>query len=305
MTTNPPSGSPSYPLGLVRGMSFADYLAVDAFSASDMRLMARSPWHYRNAIEREPTRPMLNGALVHCAQLEPDALASRYVVVPEDAPRRPTAAQWNAKKPSPASVEAMAWWREFEAQAAARVIVPAEDFAVTKQQLAAIQAEPYLRDLFAAGGDAEASVFWIDPATGVYCKARPDFLHWVDAKRVRIVEIKSTADESPDGFSRALTSLGYHRARAHYIDGVQIATGAEVVEYVFAVVSSAPPVLAVPYWLDEEDAQQGVDECAELRERFAWCFRNDQWPAYGTGPQVVGLKKWAKRSNELEVSYVD
>jgi exodeoxyribonuclease VIII len=293
------------PMGLVLGMSFEDYLAVDAFSASAMRLMARSPWHYKHQVDAPPTRPMLNGSLVHCALLESNALAARYAIVPDDAPRRPTATQWAAKKPSPASVEAMTWWRAFEQSCAGRAIVRAEDYAITQQQLAAIQAEPYLRELLAGKGDAEASVFWIDPATGVYCKARPDFLHWVDGKRVRVVELKSTNDESPEGFSRALTSLGYHRARAHYIDGVQAATGAEVIEYVFAVVSSAPPVLAVPYWLDEEDAAQGADECAELRQRFAWCKANNQWPAYGTGPQVVGLKAWAKRSNELEVSYVD
>lgn len=293
------------PMGLVRGMSFEHYLAVDALSASAMRLLSRSPWHYRNRIETAPTRPMLNGSLLHCAQLEPEALAMRYAVVPEDAPRRPTAAQWNAKKPSQASSDAMAWWRDFEASAAGRLIVPADDFAVTQQQIAAIQAEPYLRELFAAPrADAEASIFWIDSATGIYCKARPDVLHWIDDKRVRVVELKSSADESPDGFSRALTSMGYHRARAHYVDGLQ-ALGYEVAEYVFAVVTSAPPVLAVPYWLDEEDAQQGADECAELRDRFAWCLKENRWPAYGDGPQIVSLKKWAKRSNELEVSYVD
>lgn len=291
-------------MGVFLGMPFDEYLSVDALSASAMRLLARSPWHYRNRLEVKQTRPMLCGSLVHCAQLEPDALASRYAVVPENAPRRPTFAQWNAKKPSESSVAAMAWWRDYEAQVNGRAVVSADEFSITQAQIAAIQAEPYLRGAF-SNGDAEVSVFWVDKATGVYCKARPDFLQWVNRNEVRIVELKSTADESPDGFSRALTGMGYHRARAHYIEGVQAATGAKVVEYLFAVVTSAPPVLAVPYWLHEEDAQQGADECAELRERFAWCLRENQWPAYGTGPQIVELKKWAKRSNELEVSFVD
>jgi len=292
------------PMGIIRGMSFEEYLAVDALSSSDMRLLARSPWHYRNRVPMQQTRAMLNGTLVHCAMLEPAALEQRYAIVPEDAPRRPTERQWNAKKPSPESMAAMAWWRDHEAQCKGRAIVPSADYLVTQQQIAAIEAEPYLRQFFSKG-EAEVSVFWIDKATGVYCKARPDFLHWVDASTVRVGELKSTADESPDGFSGPLTSLGYHRARAHYIEGVEAATGAKVSEYLFAVVSSAPPVLAVPYWLDEEDAAQGADECAELRERFAWCQRENQWPAYGTGPQLVGLRKYAKRNNELEVSYVD
>jgi hypothetical protein len=291
------------PIGLVRGMPFEDYLAVDALSASAMRLLARSPWHYRNRVPMKRTRPMLCGSLVHCAQLEPEALAARYAVVPDSAPRRPSASQWGAKKPSPESQAAMAWWRDYEAECKGRTIIPAEDYAITEQQIAAIQAEPYLRDLF-ANGESEVSVFWIDKATGVYCKARPDFMQ-INKGELRVVELKSTQDESPDGFARTLSNLGYHRARAHYIDGIEAATGLKVAEYVFAVVSSAPPVLAVPYWLDEEDAQQGADECAELRERFAWCQRENQWPAYGTGPQLVGLKPWAKRNNELEVSFVN
>lgn len=290
------------PMGLVRGMPFDDYLAVDALSASAMKLLARSPWHYKNRIPMKQTRPMLCGSLVHCAQLEPDAVAARYAVVPGDAPNRPTRRQWEAKNPSATSQAAMAWWRDYEAQCGNRTIVAAEDYAITQQQLAAIQAEPYLREVFSEG-EAEVSVFWIDPATGVYCKARPDFLR-ITRGEARIVELKSTADESPDGFSRVLSTMGYHRARAHYIEGVEAVTGLKVAEYVFAVVSSAPPVLAVPYWLDEEDAQQGADECAELRETFARCLRENQWPAYGSGPQLVGLKPWAKRSNELEVSFV-
>lgn len=291
-------------MGLVRDMPFDEYLAVDALSSTGMRLMARSPWHYKNALPVTPTRPMLRGSLAHCAVLEPDALASRYIIVPEDAPRRPTQAQWGAKNPSAPSLAAMDWWRDFEAKAKQLQVVTFDEYSITQQQLAALKAEPYLRDLFARGF-AECSVFWIDKATGVYCKARPDFVQPVDARSVRLAELKTAADESPDGFSRSVTSLGYHRARAHYIDGFQQATGLKVVEYVFAVVTNAPPVLAVPYWLDDEDARQGEDECAELRERFAYCMSENRWPAYGEGPQIVSLKKWAKRSNELEVSYVD
>lgn len=298
MTTSTPR-----PIGVHYGMPFEDYLAVDAFRASAMRLMARSPWHLKNRIDVQQTRPMLCGSLVHCAQLEPDALAQRYAIVPEDAPRRPTAAQWAAKKPGPDSVAAMDWWRDYEQRVSGKTIIPAGDFSITQQQLAAILAEPYLADVLSRG-NAEVSVFWIDKATGVYCKARPDYVQPVPGG-VRMVELKNTADESPDGFSRALTNLGYHRGRAHYIDGWQQATGQIVLEYVFAVVSSAPPVLAVPYWLDEEDAQQGEDECTELRERFAWCTKNNQWPAYGNGPQLVSLKKWAKRTSEVEVEFTE
>lgn len=293
-------------MGLVPDMPFEEYLAVDAMSQSGLRALARSPWHYRNRVPVTPTRAMLNGTLAHCAQLEPDAMAARYVVVPEGAPRRPTEAQWNAKKSNEESMAAKAWWSEFLDSVGTRQIVAANDYAVTQAQLRAIAAEPYLAELFSRGY-AEASVFCIDKTTGVYCKARPDWVHPVDksGRKVKLVDLKTTADESPDGFSRALTSLGHHRQRAHYIRVFEQATGLEVVEFVFAAVTSAHPVLAVPYVLDPVDAQQGEEEVDELLDRYAWCLREDQWPAYGSGPQVVGLQKWAKRSTEVEVSFVE
>ena len=291
-------------MGEHRGLSFDEYLAVDAMSSSGMREFARTPWHYRNRVPVVPTRPMLNGTLIHCAHLEPDAMASRYIITPEDAPRRPTAAQWGAKNPSPPSLEAMYWWTAFHARCEGRLIVPAADYSITQAQLAAIQAEPYLAELF-SHGYSETSVFWVDKSSGVYCKARPDWIQPVGKDMARMVELKSTADESPEGFGRAVTRLGYHRARALYIDGFQQATGLKVVEYVFACITSAAPVLAVPYWMDEDDARQGEDEVAEHLARFAWCMKENKWPTYGDGPQIVGLQKWAKRSNELEVSYAD
>ena len=86
------------PMGLVYDLPFERYLAIDAVSASALRVFARSPWHYRHRVEVKPTRPMLRGTLAHCALLEPDALHQRYAIVPAGAPKRPTRAQWAAKK---------------------------------------------------------------------------------------------------------------------------------------------------------------------------------------------------------------
>jgi hypothetical protein len=92
------------PMGLILDMPFDQYLAVEAFSNSDMRLLARSAWHWKNRVPVKQTRPMLCGSLAHCAQLEPHALGTRYVFVPETHPqarprrsgtlRSPTSPAW-------------------------------------------------------------------------------------------------------------------------------------------------------------------------------------------------------------------
>lgn len=289
------------PMGLIKDMSFADYHAVDAMSASGMRQLARSPWHYRNRVPTIPTRAMLNGTLAHCAVLEPDTLVSRYVVTPDDAPRRPTAAQWNAKKPSPDSIAAMAWWTDFKRKCEGRDIVAAEDYSITQQQLDAISADIELSELFSVGY-SESSLFWVDKKTGVYCKARPDHVR-IDSNTVKMADLKTTADDRPAMFGKSAASMGHHRQRAHYINGFERITGCHVTDFVFAVVSSVPPVLAVPYRLVDEVVQQGEDECAELLELYAECCKRDHWPSYSPAERMIDFPKYAKRSQEVEVGW--
>jgi hypothetical protein len=292
------------PMGLVRDMPFEQYLAVDAFSNSDMKLLARSAWHWKNRVPVKQTRPMLRGSLAHCAQLEPHALEQRYVFVPGEAPRRPTEAQWNAKKSNEDSMAAKAWWSEFLNSVGDREIVTADEFAVTQMQLAALAAEPRLRELLATGY-SECSVFWIDKETGVYCKARPDHVHPIDARTVTLLDLKSTADESPQGFGRAAARLGYERQAAHYTAGFEAATGLKVREFVFGAVTSAPPVLAVPYVMPDDLAEQARDQRRELLELYARCHKEGHWPAYGSGYQLLQYPAYALRSTEVEVSYAD
>lgn len=291
------------PMGLVLDMPAEEYHSIDALSATGLKHFARSPWHYRHRVNIEPTRPMFRGTLAHCAVLEPDAMAARYIVVPEDAPRRPTAAQWNAKKPSDDSAKAMQWWRDFLEAAKGREIVTADEYAITQAQLRAVAAAPDLASIL-RHGVGEASVFWIDEETGVYCKARPDWMN--DAhSALWLLDLKSTADESPSGFGRAAARMKYHIQQAHYVAGVKAATGRPVDKFVFGAVTSAAPVLAVPYELTDEIREQAHDEWRELIERFAWCKANDTWPAYGAGIQLLDFPAYAKRDNEVEVSFAD
>jgi hypothetical protein len=293
-------------LGMHLDMPFADYHAVQAVSASGLRTFSRSPWHYKHRVGITPTRPMLRGTLAHCALLEPDAMAQRYAVVPDNAPRRPTKAQWAAAKPSAESAAAMDWWRDYMASIEGRDIISADDYALCQEQLAAVRAVPDLARLL-ADGVGEVSIFWVDPDTGVYCKARLDWLQ-VDGAVTRVLELKSTADESPVGFARTAARMKYELQRAHYLDAVQHGAGLRLCKsdhWTWGVVTAARPVLAVAYDLTPDLIEQAADDRAQLLDRFAWCQQRDEWPAYGDGKQVLDYPAYAKRSAEIEVSFVE
>ena len=291
------------PMGVYTDMPFETYHAVDALSASALRVFSRSPWHLRNRVDVQQTRPMLRGSLVHCAQLEPNALAARYAFVPDGAPRRPTEAQWNAAKSNESSQAAKEWWRDFEARSSGREIITPQEYAICQQQLQAIQADPDLRELFSAGM-GEVSIFWLDPRTRVYCKARLDWLR-LNGNRARIGEVKSTRDESPSGFGRTAASMRYDLQRAHYVAAIKHGTRYEFEDFTFAAVTSAAPVLAVPYDLTDEMVEQSDDEREELISRYAWCVAENQWPAYGSGKQMLDFPAYAKRSGDVEVAFVE
>lgn len=293
-------------LGIVNGMTLDEYLAVDALSASGLKLLARSPWHYRNQAESPPTPAMLRGTLAHCAVLEPDAMAARYVVVPAGAPPKPSRRQWEAKAPSAESKAAMEWWAQFQKDNAGRELISRDDYTACQMQLEAVRSEPVLADLLRAGV-GEVSIFWIDAETGVYCKARPDWLPPLDGLRrgdsITPLDLKTCADESPSAFGRAAARLRYDLQAAHYTAGIEAVTGFRVDKFVFGAVTSKPPVLAVPYVLTDEIRDQGRDERRELMERLAWCQRENEWPAYGAGIQLLDFPAYAKQGGEVEVEW--
>lgn len=285
---------------IVEGMSLEDYLAVDALGSGDLRLIARSPWHYANRIRTASTPAMLRGTLAHCAILEPGAMAARYAVVPEGAPNRPSRRQWDAKKPSPESRAAMDWWTNFNAEIDGREIVRLLDYELCHEQIEAVSRNSFLAGLLRSGR-GEVSIFWRDEKTGIKCKARPD---WLPNNVAMIpLDLKTCVDESPSGFGRVAARLRYDLQDAHYTAGIEAVTGEKVAAFVFAAVTNKPPVLAVPYFLTDEIRAQGREERDELLALLAHCRREDHWPAYGDGPQLLDFPAYAKHGGEVEVEW--
>jgi hypothetical protein len=270
------------------GLAADTYHASPGVSNTMLSAMRKSPAHCW-ALHLDPTRPRATstaaqsaGSLAHTAILEPDTLLQRYVVRPDG-----MTFQTNAGKA----------WRD----AQTLPIVSLDDLLQAEAQRNALMRVPVLRDLL-SNGIAESSAFWTDKTTGLQCRARPDWLHHHEPKCVTVLDIKTISELTPESIARAIATYGYHRQDAHYTAGVE-ATGLKVEAFVFGFVSSTYPFLAVAHVLDDDTREQGRDEVAELLERFAHCQKVGEWPAFGDGYQLIGLPAWARRSNEVEVSY--
>ena len=278
--------------GIYTDISNEAYHAGPGLSNSALSMLHKSPAHYHAAYlapgrpQRKATAAMNAGTLTHCAVLERHALADRYWVKPEGLDLRTNAGKQMAQ------------------EAAMRGLIPvsADEMTTALTQRAALLEIPEIAEILSRGV-SESSAYWIDAITGVLCKCRPDHAAPVDSESVVLLDVKTTADPMPEPFSRSIHTFGYHRQAAMYSRGYEQATGKRVSAFVFAVVSSAYPFIAVPYVLDDETMAQGADEVDELMALYARCQAANEWPAFGPGYQLIGLPKWARVSQEIEVSF--
>ena len=253
-----------------------EYHADSAVSASHLKAILQSPYHYwarfvdpdRKPIE--PTAAMRLGSLAHCAILEPDELLQRYGVC--------GARNTKAGKEQAAAMEA----EGIEP-------VTSADMALALSMAAAVRSHPAAAALLKQG-KAEQSFWWDDLPTGLRCKCRPDWYHGST-----VVDIKTTTDASPQAFARAVASFAYHVQAAHYLAGLH---GAE--RFVFVAVEKTYPHAVAVYELDAASMALGRTTRDNAMDVLAGCRVADAWPGYGDTLQTISLPSWATNPIQTE-----
>lgn len=261
----------------------AEYHGGEGVSKSQLDIIHQSPAHYHyrylSGQYKPTTTPTLEfGSMVHSYVLEFDKFFSEYTRVPDNAPRRPTKAQLEAKKPSDKTLEAIAWWEQFDAENKGRKIVDNDDLAALYAIRQSILSNKTARKLL-ADGIAESSVYFTEPETGIDCRVRPDWY----SSRDFIVDLKTTASAAPRAFGYSAAKYRYHVQAAMYMDAMYHSFGVYPAGFVFIAVEKEPPYvtacyLATPSMLDAG----GNAYLADLR-RLQECQQSGEWPAFGDG----------------------
>ncbi|GAB1407698.1 hypothetical protein MASR1M8_16170 [Thermomonas brevis] len=278
---------------VIRGESAEVYHQRDkaVASASGLKQMLRSPAHFRHWAEHpdddKSSAALDFGRALHCAVLEPDVFAQTYMVLPHDAPQRPTAAMLGAKKRSPESEARVAWWAAWDADNAGRIMLSANDYDRVQGMAESARQHPVARGLL-AGGEREMTFRWTDEETGIVCKSRADLY----AAGEFLMDLKSCRDASPDGFARAVTSYMYDLQQAHYLDGIRTC-GDSIRWFVFLAIESEAPYVAQPHILDVRAEERGWKLRQRAITRQAECLRNNTWPGYSDGLNELSLPAYA------------
>jgi len=215
---------------LLSNLSNAEYHAHPAMSNSRLKRFIDCPRTMDEPFEE--TDAMAWGTLVHTLLLEPDQLPARYVVKPDDAPKKPDARQRNAKKPSQETLDAIAWWDNFNATVAGRRVISADDQVNLQALEERIQADPIAGPLLAELGMVEQSFFWQDAVTEIELRCRPDA--WRPDNIM--LDIKTCVNCDPYEFGKAALGMGYDRQAAMYSDGVEAVTGKRPDAFIFIAI---------------------------------------------------------------------
>jgi hypothetical protein len=261
----------------------AEYHRHHAVSKSHLDQVARSPLHYwaryvdPNRIEPQPTPAMRLGTAVHTLTLEQDTWDSRYITAPA-LDRR--------------TKEGKARWAEFEAEAGGRELISAEDRAVVSRMAEAVWTHPAAALLLKQlPGKAETTWMWIDDATNLDCKCRPD---WLTDDRSLIIDLKTTEDASPAGFRKSIGNWRYHVQASWYLDGIERTTGTRPDQFIFICVEKKPPYAVAVYAADAEMIALGAQTAARDLEVLATCKAAGSWPGYSEQIEMISLPAWMR-----------
>ncbi|MFF2100897.1 PD-(D/E)XK nuclease-like domain-containing protein [Streptomyces sp. NPDC058202] len=183
-----------------------------------------------------------------------------------------------------------------EAYAAGKVPLLPKEKAQVDAMAKAVREHPLAGPLFAPGsGIPERSIYWTDPATGVRCRVRPDWLKQLPGTTL-CVDLKTIRDAAPDTISRAIRDHNYHQQDPLYIDGIEAAGLApEGCRFIFAFVSKIPPYLITVRELTDQDRDIGRARNERALRIYAECESTGIWPDW-TGavteiPQI-GMPAW-------------
>jgi hypothetical protein len=178
------------------------------------------------------------------------------------------------------------------------------EYAEAQEIAAAVLAHPTTGGLFTEG-DAEISMFWVDPEFGVWLRGRADYMTYFGGLPT-IVDFKTTADASPadDGFGKSAYKFSYWMQDPWYREGwaAHLRCDWQDIDFVFACVETEPPYCVATYRIKPGDVERGREMNRIARERFRDCMKADVWPGYSEEIEDLELPRYGVQRIEKDIN---
>lgn len=262
-------------------MTEKEYRQSEGISRSELWRLRESPEKFRWYQEHPepPTPTLVFGAAVHKLLLEPDTFDAEFAVAPEcDRRTKDGRDAYNA----------------FMAASDGKSIISSADYEKAAEMAQKALETPFVKKLL--DGEHEKPFYWVDDLTGELCKIRVDCISTIGGRPV-IVDYKTAADASLDGFTRHALKYGYDFQAGMYCEGIEKTTG-KTPRFVFVVQEKEPPYAVNVFDANEEFIQHGKDKMRELLGIYHECKITNNWYGYmGVDPVIaeLSLPAWAAK----------
>lgn len=179
--------------------------------------------------------------------------------------------------------------------ALAKKVITAAQYQACLAMRDAVKEHAAAQELLAGDGRCEVSMVWVDSSTGLLCKGRMDYLTFN-----RLVDLKTTNDPSPHGFTRQAARLKYHVQIGAYLDGLW-ELGHQCESAHFIAVGNKPWHDVVRYDISPQVIRKGIEKWKHGLSRIAECERTGCWPGCAPEPLEFTLPEWAAESSGVTV----
>ncbi len=276
-----------------------DYFAADAISASGLKKIKQSPAHFKEGEEKKETEALIFGSAYHCYILEPDRFEKDYYIFDDHSICEVLIGEGYK---SPRSTKAYKEWQESEMRVIGeKKVIDMDVFERIKAMKERLFSHPYAKMLL-TNGEAEVGLAGtIQTQSGpITVKLKPDY---IKAGKHIIVDLKTAADASVDGFTRAAADNDYHIQAAFYSDLLEMMAGDGMGQtFIFIAQEKVKPYAFNLFECSPQFISQGRYEYEMLLQLYKHCLDNNYWPGYQVfcpnryGLIELSLPKWAIKS---------
>lgn len=235
---------------------------------------------------KEESDALILGKAAHCLILGDEVFAENFAYVPEGAPRRPTAPQIAAFEKtgvwSEAAKDGAEFWAKFDAEAAGRSLLTAEQVTRIGYMAENLAALPEAREAL-LGDLTEISMIWQDEITGLWVKSRPDC---IPSNGVDFGDLKTFSPKGPDlmlSAQRAITDHGYAVQMAMAVEGAERIFGTSATRCALIFIQTSEPYEPVPIMLDEEAIHWGRVLLRDGLNKIDHGLKTGEWPGRAKG----------------------
>jgi hypothetical protein len=251
-----------------------------------------SPGHLKAAMDapHKDTPALRIGSLTHMLVLQPELFTSSVICTPEDAPKKPTQKQREAKKPKAETLEAIAWWDNFEQLAKGKTVVDQDEQEQAKAMGLALSAELKHWGVKPVAKELSLTCTYSDIAL----KGQLDLI----SEDGWIYDLKSMEKRlSPYTVRSSVYKWGYQFQAAFYCLLFKQVFGIRAKGFRMVCVEKSKPYATGIYEISGELINEGMLQVTQALESYKACTAFNSWPLY---PKQITILEPYKTKDETD-----